>query len=203
MNIHKALLIGIFAGIAFLVFLSSLVIVPEKGSAAPVSAEQNTMETPKIIVTSAPSKLSQPGAIPADCKVSPKYPAAVRQWCSLIQKYAAQNNLNPDLIAALILQESGGKPDAYSKSGAVGLMQVMPRDGIAASFMCSGKPCFANRPSTQELLDPQFNIEYGTRYLGGLVKKYGNIRDALKAYGPMDMGYRYADIVLMHLNRYR
>jgi len=44
------------------------------------------------------------------------------------------------LIAAVILQESGGDPSAYSSSGAVGLMQVMPRDGIAAEFMCVNGP---------------------------------------------------------------
>lgn len=130
------------------------------------------------------------------CQVSPAYPDDIRQWCELITHYASQNNLSPDLVAALIWQESGGNPVAYSKSGAVGLMQVMPRDGIAANFMCKNGPCFAKRPTINELEDPIFNIEYGTRMLAGLVNRNGNLRDALKAYGPMDMGYYYADKVL-------
>jgi len=136
------------------------------------------------------------------CEVSNKYPDRVLRWCGLITQYAHERNLEPDLIAALILQESGGNPEAYSSSGAVGLMQIMPRDGLAAHFTCINGPCFGNRPSTAELQDPEYNIAYGTRMLAGLKNKYGNLREALKAYGPMDMGYGYADIVLNHYQRY-
>lgn len=136
------------------------------------------------------------------CQVSAKFPEKIRQWCNWITKFARQNDLDPDLIAALIWQESGGNPEAYSRSGAVGLMQVMPRDGLAASFMCVNGPCFANRPTINELEDPKFNIKYGTGMLAGLVKKHGSIREALKYYGPMDAGYTYADKVLNIFNNY-
>ncbi len=106
------------------------------------------------------------------------------------------------MVAALILQESGGDPQAYSKSGAVGLMQVMPNDGLAASFTCQNGPCFSSRPATSELQDPEFNIAYGTKYLASLLSKYGNLRDALKSYGPMNVGYYYADIVLAIFQNY-
>jgi hypothetical protein len=132
----------------------------------------------------------------AECKVSKRFPQDVRQWCTHIIRHSAKNNLDPNLIAALIWQESGGEPTAYSKSGAVGLMQVMPRDGIAASFQCINGPCFTNRPSISELEKPNFNIKYGTGMLAGLLQKYGNIREALKYYGPMNVGYYYADKVL-------
>jgi hypothetical protein len=124
----------------------------------------------------------------AECRVSDRFPPNILQWCSLITTYAEKNHLSPDLIAALIVQESGGKPLAYSHSGAVGLMQVMPRDGIATKFMCKNGPCFANRPTIAELQDPEFNISYGTRMLSGLFNRFGNMRDALKSYGPMDVG---------------
>lgn len=132
----------------------------------------------------------------AECRVSGRYPEKVRQWCQVITYYADKHGLDPDLIAALIWQESGGNPLAYSHSGAVGLMQVMPRDGLAANFMCKNGPCFTHRPSIDELQDPGFNVNYGTRMLAGLNGKYGNLRDALKYYGPMDVGYYYADKVL-------
>ncbi len=138
-----------------------------------------------------------------DCQVSGKFPASIRQWCALITRYAGSAGLSPDLIAALIWQESGGNPGAYSASGAVGLMQVMARDGIAASFMCANGPCFASRPSIEQLQDPTFNIEYGTRMLAGLYGRYQSIREALKAYGPMDVGYYYADKVLAIYESYR
>jgi soluble lytic murein transglycosylase-like protein len=114
----------------------------------------------------------------------------------LITYFAEEQGLSPNLIAALIWQESGGNALAYSKSGAVGLMQVMPRDGLAANFQCINGPCFADRPSTNELQDPVFNVEYGTNLLAGLVSRLGNLRDALKAYGPENVGYYYADKVL-------
>jgi hypothetical protein len=130
------------------------------------------------------------------CELSQSYPESIRQWCNQITHYAKNKNLDPNLIAAVMLQESGGNPAAYSKSGAVGLMQVMPRDGIASSFQCVNGPCFASRPSIQELQDPEFNVKYGTGMLSGLVNRHGNVRDALRAYGPMDVGYYYADKVL-------
>jgi hypothetical protein len=137
-----------------------------------------------------------------DCQVSQSYPQSILNWCKLITQYAHQNDLEPNLIAAVILQESGGQQLAYSHSGAVGLMQVMPRDGIAEKFMCKNGPCFSSRPTISELQDPEFNIAYGTRMLSGLKGRFGNIRDALKSYGPMDVGYSYADKVLAIFERY-
>lgn len=130
------------------------------------------------------------------CPVSADFPESVLRWCDLIDEYAGQHGLDPNLVAAVIVQESNGDPDAYSSSGAVGLMQVMPRDGKAAGFMCVNGPCFANRPSMHELYDPEFNVAYGTRMLAGLIQKRGSVRDGLFAYGPSNMGYYYADKVL-------
>jgi hypothetical protein len=137
------------------------------------------------------------------CLVSHKFPEGVMQWCEMISTLAGEVELSPNLIAAIILQESGGDATAYSSSGAVGLMQVMPRDGIAASFECINGPCFASRPTIQELQDPMFNIQYGTQMLAGLIAKLGSEREALKAYGPMDVDYSYADKVLAIYERYR
>ena len=131
-----------------------------------------------------------------ECSLAASYPQAILQWCSLIEKAAQQYDLPSNLIAALILQESGGQAQAYSSSGAVGLMQVMPRDGIAANFQCPGGPCFASRPTITELQDPAYNIDYGTRFLASLVERRGSLREALFAYGPTGMGYYYADKVL-------
>lgn len=141
---------------------------------------------------------AQPG-----CPLALSYSDAVRQWCDWIARYASENNLEPELLAALMTQESGGNPQAYSSSGAVGLMQIMPRDGLAASFMCVSGPCFASRPSIDELYNPEYNIAYGAQMLAGLIGKYGDVREALRAYGPHDVGYTYADIVMNIFNTYR
>jgi soluble lytic murein transglycosylase-like protein len=137
------------------------------------------------------------------CEVSSRFPKKVLQWCELITFYAQENDLDPDLVAALIWQESGGHSQAYSRSGAVGLMQVMPRDGIAVKFQCKNGPCFSDRPTILELKDPEFNIRYGTRMLRSLIDRHqGDLRKALKAYGPMDVDFHYADTVLALYNRY-
>jgi hypothetical protein len=137
-----------------------------------------------------------------NCDVNSRYPQKITQWCDLITKYSLKYNLDPDLIAALIWLESGGNELAYSHSGAVGLMQIMPRDGLASSFMCANGPCFKDRPSTDELRNPENNIAFGTRFLSNLIHRNGNLRDALKSYGPMDAGYTYSDKVLSIFNRY-
>jgi soluble lytic murein transglycosylase-like protein len=145
----------------------------------------------------------EPPAANENCEVNSSFPESIRQWCEIITRFAAQAELPPNLVAAVMLQESGGDATAYSASGAVGLMQVMPRDGIAASFECINGPCFASRPTMEELQDPSFNIEYGSGMLAGLIERLGSLREALKAYGPMDMGYSYADRVLAIYEKYR
>lgn len=132
---------------------------------------------------------------PSECTLA-SLPDSIAPWCSLIEEASQKYGVPAELVAAVMLQESGGQPEVISSSGAVGLMQVMPSDGIAASFICANGPCFASRPSTQELLDPEFNLDYGVRMLAGLLEKYGNQRDALKAYGPYNVEYYYADKVL-------
>ncbi|MFU8825975.1 MAG: lytic transglycosylase domain-containing protein [Brevefilum sp.] len=137
------------------------------------------------------------------CSLPSSYPPAILQWCPAIEANAHEMGLPASLIAAVMLQESGGDPQAYSSSGAVGLMQVMPRDGLAAEFMCINGPCFAGRPTMAELEDPHFNIAYGTRMLAGLTARYGTYREALFRYGPMDVGYTYADLVIKIWENYQ
>ena len=181
MSVQKAIFPGVLAGLAVLVLITAML--------RPANDSQS---------------VGQPSQ-PEDgvCSVSRAYPESVLQWCGLIERYAGENGLDANLVAAVILRESSGQPDAYSKSGAVGLMQVMPKDGLAARFTCSGGPCFANRPSMKDLFDPQFNVAYGARMLAELAQDKGSMREALKAYGPMDVGYRYADLVLETYGRYR
>lgn len=128
--------------------------------------------------------------------LSTRFPEEIQQWRNLIEIKADEFSIDPNLIAAVIMQESGGNPAAISSSGAVGLMQVMPGDGNAMSFQCINGPCFAQRPSTSSLLDPEFNVFFGSRLLSTLISRTSSVREALRAYGPMDVGYQYADLVL-------
>lgn len=154
----------------------------------------NLMTTAVITVDAAFAEPNTANLAPAE--IGSNYPEEIQQWGSLISTYAQANELDPDLVAALIWQESGGDPNIVSRDGAVGLMQIMPRDGKAAEFLCVNGPCFADRPSSIELKDPTFNIAWGTSFLHSLLLNRGNLRDALKAYGPANAGYSYADTVL-------
>ncbi len=124
--------------------------------------------------------------------ISPNYPRNVRKWEKLIVKHARINGLDPDLVAAVITIESGGRPTVISHSGAVGLMQIMASDGLSAKLYGN---MFKDRPTVRALKDPETNIAYGTMFLANLIKKYGE-REGLKKYGPMDRGFQYADKVL-------
>ncbi len=88
---------------------------------------------------------------------------------ALVQKYATQNGLQPELVRAVIQQESGGNPHSESVAGAMGLMQLMPET--------------AKGLGVQNAFDPEQNISGGTRYLAGLMKEFGNDTPrALAAY---------------------
>lgn len=182
------LFLGLICGSILLYWLTSQILSPSiTVSAAQIGQNlSNTEQSPPN----------------TSCAISKGYPNEIRYWCEFITSYAQQNNLDPNLIAALIWQESGGDPEIISRDGAVGLMQIMPRDGKAADFMCVNGPCFANRPSTTELKDPEFNIAWGTGFLSRLQQSKGNIRDALKAYGPANVDYYYADKVLAIYHSY-
>jgi hypothetical protein len=198
----QLVIIGAILGSIFVGFLSYIIsnhIFDQVSITSPGNINGEQINSSKI--ESSPADQSEDGN--NLCQVSNKFSKNIQQWCHEIGFYSTQFSLPPDLTAAVMLQESGGNPKAYSRSGAVGLMQIMPRDGIAASFTCLNGPCFSSRPTIKELEDPGFNIEFGTRMLAGLISKYGNVRDALKFYGPMDVGYSYADKVLAIYDTYR
>jgi len=87
----------------------------------------------------------------------------------IIQKAAAEFELDPALIKAVISVESNGNPQAISSAGAQGLMQLMPK---TAAEMGATNP-----------FDPVQNIMAGTRYLSQLLNRYQkNLKLALAAY---------------------
>lgn len=195
-NVHAMVIRSTFLGSILIV---ALCLAVTSGAAPAAAGTPAPQEATLVELESATAQRSEPG----ECRVSRRYPENILQWCGWITEYAGQQGLEPDLIAAVMLQESGGDALAYSHSGAVGLLQVMPRDGIAARFQCVNGPCFASRPTIAELQDPEYNIEYGVRMLAGLVGRLGSVREALKAYGPMDVGYYYADKVLAIYENYQ
>ena len=96
-------------------------------------------------------------------------PISAHEAEPIIQSAADHEALPPELLRAVIKQESGFKPCAVSSMGAQGLMQLMPDTALDLRV---------NNP-----FDPKENIRGGASYLKQLVNRYGgDLRMALSAY---------------------
>ncbi len=92
--------------------------------------------------------------------------------------YAAEFEIDPYLVFAIIKTESKFQAEARSPKGARGLMQIMPE---TARFIATQM----NRPDFQEeqLDDPQVNIEMGCWYIASLIRELGGrLPPAVAAY---------------------
>lgn len=85
-----------------------------------------------------------------------------------IIKYAKKHDVNPHIIRAIIEIESGFNPNAVSCSGACGLMQL--------------KPATAKEMGITDYMDPDKNIEAGTKYIKYMLTKFHKLDIALAAY---------------------
>lgn len=91
-----------------------------------------------------------------------------------IKKYSEEFGLNPNLVAAVIYTESRFNADSSSGAGAQGLMQIMPATGRGIAERLGEKPM-------GNLLDPDTNIRYGTKYLREQLDQYNNDLDEVLA----------------------
>jgi soluble lytic murein transglycosylase len=95
----------------------------------------------------------------------------------IIRQQAAEKNLDPALIAAVIYQESKFR-DRTSSAGAKGYMQLLPGTAEFIAHKSGG-----TRFELQDLGTPQINIAYGSWYLRYLIERYnGNKTLAVAAY---------------------
>ncbi len=67
--------------------------------------------------------------------ISPAFAAPIQHWEPEILKWAAQQNLDPNIVATIMQIESCGDPQAVSSAGAQGLFQVMPGHFEAGEVM--------------------------------------------------------------------
>lgn len=80
-------------------------------------------------------------------------------YAAIVIDRAETYSLQPALVKALLVVESGANVNALSTKGAKGLMQIMPN--TAKDYHC------------KNLFEPEDNIDCGTRILKDLISKYG------------------------------
>ena len=116
-----------------------------------------------VVVNIVPNEIVQDqGADPTEVRLFPHLE-------SVIQPAAAKYGLDPNLVAAVIWAESSGDPNAVSKKGARGLMQLMPAT--------------ARELGVGNVLDAGQNVEGGSHYLRQMLDEHdGDLSLALAAY---------------------
>jgi membrane-bound lytic murein transglycosylase C len=99
------------------------------------------------------------------------------RFAQILEQEAAKNQLDVNLLYAIVETESHFNPFAVSRSGALGLMQLIAtRAGRDAMKASTGQD---RVPSTAELTDPATNVRLGAAYLARLGGHYlSGVRNA-------------------------
>ncbi len=113
------------------------------------------------------------GAIIRDGEAPRNVPALTGEennaYDNLISRHARTHGIDPRLVKAVMIAESRGNPNAVSRKGAQGLMQIMPKTARSLAL--------------RHPFDPSENIEAGAKYLKRLHKRFtGNTELILAAY---------------------
>ena len=78
-----------------------------------------------VIVTAMADQNPQPAAVPSG-SLAGFFRPEVLHWSDSILRWSAEAGVDPNLAAVVMQIESCGDPKAVSRSGAIGLFQVMP-----------------------------------------------------------------------------
>ena len=84
-----------------------------------------------------------------------------KDYQEYVQKYSQEYDVDENLVYALIKAESNFNASAKSGKGAINI---------------------SNEDVKDKLLEPEININIGTKYLSILIQKYGNVEIAITAY---------------------
>jgi soluble lytic murein transglycosylase-like protein len=94
-------------------------------------------------------------------------PASVRRFNALIEQASFRHGVDANLLAIVVLVESGGDPIASSPAGAMGLMQIMPETGREIARERGMLTHVDAR-----LYDPAYNIDFGAYYLAKQLRRF-------------------------------
>lgn len=99
---------------------------------------------------------------------------------NFVENYSTKYEVDKNLIYAIIKAESNFNQQAVSNKEAKGLMHLMPQtaEDIAKKLDIE----VTKEEISKKLLEPEFNINLGTKYISNLLAKYSNIELALTAY---------------------
>ncbi|WP_227665222.1 transglycosylase SLT domain-containing protein [Magnetococcus marinus] len=145
-------------------------------------------------------------ALPTQAAEQPPMPsvasAKAPDLYALTEKVADELGLDRQLLKALVMTESAYDPNTVSKTGAVGLMQLMP---LTAKDM-----------GVTDSFDPEQNLRGGATYLKMLINRFDSLVLALAAYNagpgnverygtipPFAQTRRYVQKVLTHYGKFR
>ncbi len=103
-----------------------------------------------------------------------------KEYSEYVEKYAESYNVDENLVYAVIKAESNFNSDAKSNKDAIGLMQLV--ESTAKDVSKKVDIQLTDDELKEKLLEPEININLGTKYLSILIDRYQNIEVAITAY---------------------
>ena len=99
-----------------------------------------------------------------------------QKYTEYVEKYAKENEIEKELIYAMIKAESNFKETAKSNKSAIGLMQILESTAYEVAEELEIEI------TKKDLNSPEINIQIGARYIANLIKIYGNLELAVASY---------------------
>ena len=108
-------------------------------------------------------------------------------YTDIVNRISADYNIDPLVILSVMREESRFNRKAISRSGALGLMQLMP---FTEQRMAKSLGYETESLSDDEIMRHDLNITLGSYYLGQLISEFGSVPMAVAAYNAGESAVR-------------